>query len=69
MQTEKSQPEDKRIMPETRRTEFPAFSVDPRVGISRSASETNDWSYFLPIIGKMTANPERHSELCVTARK
>ena len=36
MQTEKSVPEGKRIMPETRFTEFPALSVDPRVGISRS---------------------------------
>ena len=33
---EKSQPEGKRIMPETRFTEFPAVSVDPRVNISRS---------------------------------
>ena len=39
MQTEKSQPDGKRIMPETR---FTALSIDPRVGISRSASETND---------------------------
>ena len=36
VQTEKSQPESKRI------TEFPALYVDPRVGISRSASETDD---------------------------
>ena len=36
MQTEKSQPEGKRIMPETRFSEFPALSVDPRVGIFRS---------------------------------
>ena len=42
MQTEKSQPEGKRIMPERRFTEFPALSVDLRVGISRSASETDD---------------------------
>ena len=42
IQTEKSQPEGKRIMPETRFTKFPALSVDPRVGISRSASETDD---------------------------
>ena len=41
MQTEKSQPESKRIMPETRFTEFPALSVGPRVGISWTASETN----------------------------
>ena len=38
MQTEKSHPEGKRIMPETRFTEFPASSV----GISRYASETDD---------------------------
>ena len=42
MQTEKSKPEGKRIMPETRFTEFPALSVDPRVGISGSASKTDD---------------------------
>ena len=41
MQTEKSQPKGERIMSETRFTEFPALSVDPRVGISRSASETD----------------------------
>ena len=42
MQTEKPKPEGKRIMPETRFIEFPALSVDPRVGIYRSASETDD---------------------------
>ena len=42
MQPEKSQPEGKRMMPETRSAEFPALSVDPRDGISRSASETDD---------------------------
>ena len=42
MQTEKSQPEGKWIMPETRFTEFPALSVDPRVGIFWSTSETDD---------------------------
>ena len=41
MQTEKSQPEDKWKMAEARFTSFPALSVDPRVGISQSASETN----------------------------
>ena len=46
IQTEKSQPEGKRIIPKTRFTEFLAFSVDPRVGISRSALETNDWLFF-----------------------
>ena len=42
MKTEKSQPEGKRIMPETRFTDFRALSVDSRVGISWSASETDD---------------------------
>ena len=42
MQTEKSQPQGKRIMLETRFTEFQALSIDPRVGISRSALETDD---------------------------
>ena len=41
MQTEDSQPMVKRIMPKTRFTEFPALSVDPKVGISRSSSDTN----------------------------
>ena len=39
--SQKSKPESKRIMTETRFTEFPALSVYSRVGISRSASETN----------------------------
>ena len=50
MQIDKYQPEDKRIMPETRFTEFSAFSVDPRVGISRVALDTGDWLFLLPII-------------------
>ena len=41
MQTEKSQPEGKQISPETRFTEIPALSVDPKVGISWSTSETD----------------------------
>ena len=41
MQSEKSQPAGKRILPDTRFTEFPALSVDPRVGISLSALETD----------------------------
>ena len=32
MQTEKSQPMDKRIMPDMRFTEFQALAVDPRIG-------------------------------------
>ena len=55
MQTEKSEPEGKRIMPETRFTEFPALSVDPRVGISWSSSETDVWLFFLPITEKIEA--------------
>ena len=42
MQTEKSLLKGKRIMLETRFTEFQALSIDQKVGISRSASETND---------------------------
>ena len=53
MQTEKSQPEGKRIMPETRFTEFPALSVDPKVGISLSASEINELLFFLPMTIKI----------------
>ena len=30
-------------------TKFTALSVDSRVGISRSASEIDDWLFFLPI--------------------
>ena len=45
MQTENSQTEGKRIIPETRFTEFLALSVDPRVGISWSASETDVWLF------------------------
>ena len=42
MQTEKSQPEGKWIMPETRFIKFSALSLNLRVGISRSASQTDD---------------------------
>ena len=41
MQTDKAQTEGKQIMPETRFAEFPALSVDPRVGISVSVLETD----------------------------
>ena len=53
LQIEKSQPVGIRIMPETRFTEFRALSVDPRVGISFSASETDDSLFFLPPILKI----------------
>ena len=49
MQTENSQPEGKRIFPETRFTEFSALSVDTGVGISRTASETYVLLFFLPM--------------------
>ena len=42
MQIEKSQPEGKRIMPETRFTKFQALSVDLRVWISGSAMKADD---------------------------
>ena len=46
MQTHKSQPE-------MRFTKFTALSVDPRVGISWSASETDVWLFFLPMTLKI----------------
>ena len=49
MQTEKSQPEGKRIMPETRLTEFLALSVDLKVGIYRPASGTDVGLFSLPM--------------------
>ena len=36
-------------MPETRFTSFSALSVEPRVGISRSASEIDVRLFFLPM--------------------
>ena len=47
MQTKKSQPLSQRIMLETRLTLFPALSVYPRCGISRSASKANDKILFM----------------------
>ena len=46
MQTRKSQPSGQRIMAETRQTSFPALSVYPRAGISRSISKTDDRLHF-----------------------
>ena len=40
MQTEKVQPEGKQML-KMRFTEFPALSIDPKVGISRSSLETD----------------------------
>ena len=74
----KSKPEGKRIMPETKFTEFPALSVDPRAEIFWFASETDDYfSYLLLEKSKlkkkelcgMMANSERRSAFFVTARK
>ena len=55
MQTEKSQSEGKRIMPETRFTEL---SVDSKVGITLSALETDVGLFFFPVTLKM---PNYHS--------
>ena len=55
MQTETSQPEGKQITPETRFTEIPASSVDPRFGVSASAWETDDRLFFSHIIEKIEA--------------
>ena len=46
MLAEKTQPEGEPIMPEKMFTEFPALSVDPRIAISRSASETDVRLFF-----------------------
>ena len=53
IRTEKSHPEGKRIMPETRFTKFPAFSVEYSVGISRSALETDDRLFLSPMTLKI----------------
>ena len=63
MQTEKSQSEGERIMPETRFTEFSALSVHPRVGISRSALDTDDRLFFLTIIGKSRSFTRLYSQI------
>ena len=39
-------------MPEARFTELPALSVDLRVWVSRSVSDTDDQLFFLPLNGK-----------------
>ena len=72
-------------MPGTRFTEFFALSVDPRVGIFRSASETNVCLFFLPmtvkiiicrsyfflfdILRRITIFYERHSAFSVVVQK
>ena len=60
MQIEKSQPEDKRMMPETRFTDFLALSVNPRVGISWSASESDVISFMFDLLRRITTFSERH---------
>ena len=52
MQTDKIQPGGKRIMPKTRFTEFPELSVHPRVGISQSATKTDDLLFSHPVSEK-----------------
>ena len=49
IQTEKSQPEGEGIMPEMRFTEFPALSVDSRIGITGSSLEIGVCLFFLPV--------------------
>ena len=73
MQTEKFQPEGKRIMSETRFTDFLALSVDPRVGISWSASKNWKNAVFIIIflfifdfISQHFMAAKRYSEFCVT---
>ena len=46
----KSQPEGELIMLKAKFTKFPALSVDTRVGIFQSASETDDKILFLLIL-------------------
>ena len=54
MQNEKSKPEGKRIMRKTSFTEFPALSVDPKVGISLSVHLKTIFDYFfLPMTLKI----------------
>ena len=50
-------PEGKRIMPETRFTEFPALFVDTSVGISSSASETDDILFSYLLLNKIVLFP------------
>ena len=53
MQTEKSQLEGKRIMPEVMFNKAPELFDDPRVKISRSASETDILLFILPMTLKL----------------
>ena len=45
MHSEKSQPEGKRVMPETRFTEFPALSVDSKVGMAEWMDGWMTWDF------------------------
>ena len=49
MQSKKSQPSGQRIMPESRLISFPAYSVNPRAGISLSESENDDLDSVSPL--------------------
>ena len=69
MQTEKSQPEGKWIMPETRFTEFLALSVDPWERLSRPASQTDDTISIFHVCmvwieKSVTRVTDRHHEAC-----
>ena len=85
MQTEKFQSEGKRTMPETRFAEFPALSVDPRVGFLVCIGDrcliiffTYDIknyylsfvsSFIFDILRRITTFSERHSVYFVEVQK
>ena len=52
MQTEKFQPDGKQIIPETSVIEFLSLSVEPRIGIFRSASDLDDLFFFYLLLRK-----------------
>ena len=68
------------MMPESRFISFPGSSVDPRVGISRSASETDFLlfflsmtlkiiiSYIVDILRRITTFSESHSVFFVVVQ-
>ena len=68
MQIEKSQPEGERILSEMRFAEFPELSVDPRAGISRSASKTDYLLFSYLLLNKMVLVPlSFYNLLCMIA--
>ena len=53
------------IIPQTRFTEFPELTVDLRIGISRSASGTDDRFYFIFPVATPHAFSGPAAQLCV----